>query len=190
MRVVLATANPGKLREATTILAGTSIELVSLPMWLGEVETAPTYAGNARLKAQAAQRMLGGAVLAEDAGLEVDALGGLPGPRSARFAGFGATDADNTAKLLAMLRGVAPEARTARYRAVAVLLLPDGRELLGEGVFEGAVLDGPRGTGGFGYDPVFLPAGSQRSAAELTPDEKDAISHRGAALRALAAQVQ
>jgi XTP/dITP diphosphohydrolase len=189
MRVVLATSNAGKFREAQAILADSGIEIVSLPLWLGDVETGTTYAENARLKAEAAMRMVRMPVMAEDAGLEVDALAGLPGPRSARFAGFGASDADNTAKLLRLLEGVAPERRTARYRAVVVLLMADGSQLVAEGVFEGSISDEPRGTDGFGYDPVFVPKGEVRTAAELTPDEKNTISHRGVALRGLAAQV-
>lgn len=186
MEVVLASSNEGKAREARSILAPAGVEIATLPLWLGDVETGVTYLENARLKAAAAMRMLQGrAVLAEDSGLEVDALHGLPGPRSARFAGPTASDDDNNAKLLALLSGVDDAHRTARYRAVAVLLFPSGQELVGEGTFEGRIGAGPRGERGFGYDPLFVPEGEQRTAAELEPDEKNAISHRGRALRAL-----
>ncbi len=191
MRVVLASSNPGKAREARNILGEVGIEIVTLPLWLGDVETGDTYLENARLKAAAVARMAHAAVLAEDSGIEVDALGGLPGPRSARFAGPAATDADNNAKLLRLLGRVVDAERTARYRAVAVLLYPSGRELVGEGTFDGTIGREPRGTGGFGYDPLFLPGGTggERTAAELSADEKEAISHRRQALRALAAKL-
>jgi len=187
VEVVLASSNAGKAREAKNILGPLGIEIVTMPMWLGEVETATTYLGNATLKASAALRMVQRPVLAEDSGLEVDALGGLPGPRSARFAGPSASDRDNNAKLLALLSH-AP-VRTARYRAVALLLFPDGRSVTGEGTFEGSIVSEARGEVGFGYDPLFLPEGSDKTSAELTPDEKDAVSHRGAALRALASRL-
>jgi XTP/dITP diphosphohydrolase len=189
VRVVLATSNPGKAREAGRILASSGLEIATVPLWLGEVETGVTYLENATLKASNAMRMLGVPVLAEDSGIEVDALNGLPGPRSARFAGVGASDADNNAKLLALLSDTDGAHRTARYRAVALLLFPSGRHVVGEGVFEGVIGSAPRGEGGFGYDPLFVPAGEERTAAELSPDEKDAVSHRGGALRALAAQL-
>jgi XTP/dITP diphosphohydrolase len=197
VRVVLATSNEGKVREAKLVLAGTELEIVTVPLWLGEIETGTTYLENARLKAASAMRILGQAgwsgatpcdgVLAEDAGLEVDALGGLPGVRSARFAGPSAPPAANNHKLLALLDGVPEDRRTARFRAVAVLLLPTGREIVGEGVFEGRITDAPRGEGGFGYDPLFVPDGHTKTAAELPDDAKNEISHRGQALRAVAA---
>lgn len=183
MKAVLATTNPGKVREVAAILASSALEVVTVPMWIGSVEVGRTHLDNAMLKAQNAARLTDLAVLAEDSGLEVDALAGLPGVRSARFAGPMATDTDNTTKLLHLLDGVAD--RSARYRATAVLLLPSGREVVAEGVFEGSIADTPRGEGGFGYDPVFIPAGEERTAAELTPAEKDAISHRAAALQDL-----
>lgn len=185
MRVVLATTNLGKAAEARAILDGSDLEVVMTDTWLGDIESGATYLENARLKATSLQRVLGLPVLAEDSGLEVDALRGLPGLRSARFAGPGATAARNNAKLLRLLEGVAEAERPARYRAVAVLLLTSGAELVGEGVWEGRVAAGPRGTGGFGYDPLFVPAGEERTAAELSSDEKNAVSHRARALRAL-----
>ena len=187
MRVVLATSNRGKLAEAREILSGTPLEIVTVPLWLGDVETGVTYLENARLKAHNAMRFVGEAVLAEDAGLEVDALGGAPGPRSARFSGEDASDTSNNEKLLRLLDG--RDDRSARYRAVAVLVLPSGKEFIGEGTFEGEIAREPQGRGGFGYDPLFVPRGASRTAAELGPDEKNAMSHRGVALRALVAEL-
>ena len=184
MKVVLATTNAGKVREASAILREVGIEVEVAPMFIGDEENGSTYLENARTKAAAVRRLIGRPVLAEDSGLEVDALAGLPGVRSARFAGSGATDGENNAKLLRLLEGMSE--RTARYRAVAVLLLPSGAEMVGTGVLEGTIATEPRGTGGFGYDPIFVPAGESRTAAELTRAEKDAISHRGRALRQLA----
>lgn len=190
MEVVFASQNPGKLREVRAILGGTGLEAVSVPMWLGETETGTTYHENARLKATALLRLIRRPVLAEDSGLEVDALGGLPGARSARFAGSGATDEENNRKLLRLLEGVPVEQRTARYRAIALLLLPSGRELSAEGIFEGRIATGPRGGGGFGYDPIFLVEGEERTGAELSAEEKNARSHRAMALRRLVDQVR
>ena len=115
----------------------------------------------------------------------MDALGGRPGPRSARFAGEDATDERNLQELIRSLKGVPGSGRTARYRCVALLAYPDGREVYAEGLCEGTLVSKPRGAGGFGYDPIFVPAGWDRTMAELTDDEKDRISHRGRALRAL-----
>jgi XTP/dITP diphosphohydrolase len=189
VEVVLATCNPGKVQEVHSILEASGLTVVMLPMWLGEVETGVTYLENARLKALAVLRLVARPVLAEDAGLEVDALHGLPGPRSARFAGPTATSADNNAKLLRLLDGVPLDRRSARYRAVAVLVLPSGREIVGEGTLEGRIASAPAGEGGFGYDPVFVPMGEARTAAELTAEEKNAVSHRALALREVASQL-
>jgi len=195
--MVLATANPDKAREIVAIVAeavGEGVELVPRPDGVPEVEeTGLTLEDNARLKAEALVRATGLPALADDTGLEVDALGGAPGVRSSRFAGEEATYADNVAKLLreletAAARGV--EDRTARFRTVAVACFPDGRELVASGVVEGVIAAAATGTGGFGYDPVFVPAGSGgRTFAEMTPEEKDALSHRGRAFRALAASL-
>lgn len=179
MKVVLATSNPGKVAEIDAILAG-KLEIVTLPLWLGDVETGASYEENARLKAASALRVCGLPVLAEDSGLEVDALKGLPGLRSARFAGPGADDAHNVAKLLRLIEGVGE--RTARYRAVAVLVLPTGAEVVGRGVWEGIIALAPRGDAGFGYDPVFIPSGEKVTAAELGAEEKNRRSHRAQAL--------
>jgi XTP/dITP diphosphohydrolase len=128
---------------------------------------------------------LGEPALADDSGIEVDALGGRPGPRSARFAGEGATDERNLEELIRSTKGVPASGRTARYRCVAVLAFPGGEEASAEGTCDGTLVAKPRGTRGFGYDPIFVPAGWDRTMAELTDDEKDRISHRGRALRAL-----
>lgn len=183
MEVFLVTSNPGKASEAKAILEGSGLEIRMLPMWLGEVETGTTYEENARLKVTAGFRMLRAPVLAEDAGLEVDALEGLPGLHSARFAGPSATSADNNAKVLRLLEGVSSDGRSARYQAVAVLLLPSGEEIIGRGTLEGQIESAPRGGGGFGYDPLFVPRGKDRTVAQLSTSEKNEISHRAQALR-------
>ncbi len=187
-RVVLATANPGKHAELVGLLAG-HVEVLARPPELPDVvEDADTLVGNARLKARAIVAATGEAALADDTGLEVDALGGLPGVRSARYAGAGADDDRNVAKLLAELADVAAPDRTARFRTLLVLADPEGRELVTEGVVEGTIASRRSGAGGFGYDPVFVPVeGDGRTFADMDRDEKAAISHRGRALRALAA---
>ncbi len=190
MRLVLATANPGKAAEIAAIL-GPTVELVPRPAHVPDVvEDADTLLGNARLKATALAAATGEPSVADDTGLEVNALGGAPGVRSARFAGDEATDAENVARLLAALDGVAPDRRTARFRTVALVRWPDRRELHAEGVVEGVIVATPVGGGGFGYDPVFAPVGAGgRTFAELTPAEKHALSHRGRAFRALRAML-
>jgi len=187
---VLATANADKAREIGEIL-GTSVTLVPRPPWVDDVdETGETLLENARLKARALVTATGQAAIADDTGLEVDSLGGAPGVYSARFAGEDATYASNVAKLLTVLAGVAPSARQARFRTVAVASWPDGRELVAEGAVEGTIATGMRGHGGFGYDPVFVPIeGDGRTFAEMTATEKHRLSHRGRAFRALAAQL-
>ena len=186
-RLVCASANPDKVAEIALVLDGI-VELVPRPAGLGDVvEDAPDLVGNARLKALAVCEAAGAAAVADDTGLEVDALGGRPGVRSARYAGDDAGYADNVAKLLEELDGVAAEARTARFRTVAMVVWPSGRELAVEGVVEGRILTEPCGDGGFGYDPVFVPVeGDGRTFAEMG-DDKHVISHRGRAFRALAA---
>lgn len=188
MKVYVATSNPGKIREIRALLDGSGIDAEYEPMWLGEIETGVSFIENARLKAASAMRLSRAPVLAEDSGIEVDALGGLPGVRSARFAGPAATDAANNAKLLRLLDG-SPD-RTARYRAVAVLLLPSSQECVGEGSWEGSIAAEPRGDGGFGYDPIFVPSGGRRTGAEMSPQEKNAVSHRGHAIRGLVEQAR
>lgn len=195
-RIVLATANPGKKRELAQVLTEVlpHCELVARPDDVPEVvEDADTFLGNARLKARALVDATGMAALADDSGLVVDALGGAPGVHSSRYAGEGATDADNVERLLHELgsRGVDdPQRRSARFVSVIVLLTPDGDELVAEGRVEGTITDEPRGVGGFGYDPVFVPTeGSGRTFAEMSEQEKNEISHRGRALRNLAEQL-
>jgi XTP/dITP diphosphohydrolase len=189
--LLLASANQGKLRELRTILDGLPVELVGLSQaGLGDPpevdETGDTFLDNALLKARAYAAWSGLAAVADDSGLEVDALGGAPGVRSARYAGPGAGDQANLDKLLAALAGVPPERRTARFRCAAVLVDAAGMgEWHAEAAWEGRVLDAPRGTGGFGYDPVFLPDGWDRTSAEVDQQTKDAASHRGRAFRAL-----
>jgi XTP/dITP diphosphohydrolase len=154
------------------------------------VEDATTFLGNARLKAVALAEAGGLPALADDSGLEVDHLDGAPGVWSARYAGEGATDAANVAKLLGALEGVPDAGRGARFRAVVVLRWPDGREVSAEGSVEGRIAHEPRGGGGFGYDPVFVPTeGDGRTFGEMGPEEKHLISHRGRSLRALVAKL-
>lgn len=187
--LVLATNNAGKVRELRRLLAGCGWAPVT-PQELGvtiEVaETGATYAENATLKAQAYANATGEAALADDSGLEVDALGGAPGPLSARYGGPALDDGGRWRALLAALAGVPPGKRTARYRAVVAVALPEESVTLFEGLQEGSIACAPAGSGGFGYDPVFLVT-SGRTAADLTPEEKDALSHRGIAVRAAAA---
>lgn len=195
-RVVLASANPKKATELAAILAehAPDIELVERPADVPEViEDADTFLGNARLKAVALVEATGDSALADDSGLEVDHLGGAPGVRSARYAGEGASDADNVALLLDELErhgATEPDQRTARFRCVIVLRDPDGSEVVAEGTVEGTIAAAPSGRGGFGYDPVFVPLeGYGSSFAEMTPEEKHLISHRGRALRSLVDQL-
>jgi XTP/dITP diphosphohydrolase len=190
VRLVLATANPDKLRELAALLED-EFEVLPRPADLAEVEeTADTLEGNARLKAEAVVAATGEPAVADDTGLEVDALGGRPGVYAARYAGPGATYADNVARLVAELDGVPPEGRTARFRTVLVALFPHGGEIVAEGWVEGRIAGAPRGTGGFGYDAVFVPDdGDGRTFAEMTAAEKAEMSHRGRALRALKAQL-
>lgn len=185
--LVMASANPHKVNEIAAILHMVTIE--PRPDGLGDVlEDGETLEDNARLKAVAVCEVAGAGAVADDTGLEVDAIGGAPGVHSARFAGDGATDAENLDKLLADLAGVTDAAsRTARFRTVALVRFPDGSELRADGVVEGTIAFERSGVGGFGYDPVFLPTeGEGRSFGEMTDDEKNAISHRGRAFRALA----
>jgi XTP/dITP diphosphohydrolase len=184
VRLVLASANPDKAAEIAAVLEG--FELVPRPSSVGEVdETGETLEENALLKARAVKDATGEAAVADDTGLEVDALDGAPGVCSSRYAGPGATYADNVAALLAAL-GDRPD-RTARFRTVAVVCFPDGREVVADGAVEGTIATEARGDAGFGYDPVFVPDGLDgRTFAEMTADEKNAVSHRGRAFRALA----
>jgi XTP/dITP diphosphohydrolase len=189
-RLLLATSNQGKLRELRAILEGVPVELVGLedagaaPPPRVE-ETGRTFLENARLKAHAYAAWSGLAAVADDSGLEVDALGGAPGVHSARYAGAEASDQANLDKLLRELAGVPSERRTARFRCAAVLATPDGLQWHAEAAWEGRIIKAPRGSNGFGYDPVFLPEGWDRTSAEVDAATKDAASHRGKAFRAL-----
>jgi XTP/dITP diphosphohydrolase len=181
VRLLVATRNPHKVRELARLLPG--IELDPLP---DGVPTPPedgdTYAANALIKARAAVAATGRAAIADDSGIEAEALGGAPGVRTARYAGEKATDEENLAKLAAE----APAGTGLRYVCVIAHVAPDGAEHTFEGTTGGTVADAPRGEGGFGYDPIFVPRpGDGRTMAELTDAEKDAISHRGRAARAL-----
>jgi len=185
-RVALATKNPGKVREIAQIVVDAPIELVAPdPAWIPPPEDDPTYRGNALIKARSLVSLSSVPVLADDSGIEVDALDGAPGPRSARYAGDGASDEENLHKLIEVVRRTPERARGARYRCVAVLVTPAGEEHVAQATVEGTLITEPRGSGGFGYDPIFVPAGSARTMAELSAAEKDAISHRGKAFRAL-----
>jgi XTP/dITP diphosphohydrolase len=194
VRVVLASSNVGKLRELSALLAPFGFDLVAQSTLGVETppETGQTFAENALLKAchaAAASRL---PALADDSGIEVDALGGRPGIYSARFAGAGASDQDNLRKMLNELRDTPPEKRTARYQCVIAFVASatDPTPILASGTWEGTLISDPRGLGGFGYDPIFVPLGFDRTAAELDAVQKNSLSHRGQALRALAAQLQ
>lgn len=192
MRVVLASANPGKLRELGALLAPLGIEAVSKAQFSREdvAETGLTFVENALLKARHAARVSGLPAIADDSGLEVDALRGAPGIYSARYAGSQASDADNLQKLLDALQDVT-EPRTARYCCALVYLRwpEDPMPIVCQASWEGVIARAPRGTGGFGYDPVFWLPQLAQTAAELSADDKNRLSHRGQALRALAAEL-
>jgi XTP/dITP diphosphohydrolase len=192
-RFVLATANPYKAAEIRSVLAVAlpGMALSARPREIPEIaETGATLAENARIKAVELVTLTGEAAIADDTGLEVDALGGAPGVRTARYAGEHASYEENVAKLLRALSGTAPDERGARFVTVAIARFPDGSELVAEGVARGRIALSSRGTVGFGYDPVFEPDdGGGRTFAEMAPVEKDSISHRGRAFRALANQL-
>jgi XTP/dITP diphosphohydrolase len=188
-RFVLATANEDKAREIRAIL-GPSADLLPRPATVPDVEeTGETLLDNARLKAWALVAATGEAAIADDTGLEVEALAGAPGVYSSRYAGEGASYAANVAKLVQALSGV-KGSRRARFRTVAVAAWPDGKEIVAEGLVDGVIAGAARGNGGFGYDPVFVPTdGDGRTFAEMNAVEKHQLSHRGRAFRALAARL-
>lgn len=194
MKVVLASGNRGKVREIAALLAGMGIEV--LPQSDFNVpeadETGLTFVENAILKARNAAAHTGLPAIADDSGLEVDALDGAPGVHSARYAGPSATDAVNNARLLSNLAGVPEAVRTARFRCLAIFLRHqnDPAPILAEGVWEGRILEVPRGGFGFGYDPVFFVPALGCTSAELAPEEKNRLSHRGQAIRVLAARLR
>ncbi|WP_028646775.1 RdgB/HAM1 family non-canonical purine NTP pyrophosphatase [Nocardiopsis sp. CNT312] len=194
MQIVLATRNAKKVPELREILSGAGVEarvraLDAFPDAPEVPETEPTFTGNALLKARAIASHTGLPAVADDSGLSVDELNGMPGVLSARWAGrFGGSDRDraNLDLLLDQLTDTPPERRGARFVCAAALVLPDGVEAVTEGVLRGRILRERRGENGFGYDPVFVPEGGSQTTAEMSSEEKNAISHRGIAFRALA----
>jgi XTP/dITP diphosphohydrolase len=190
-RLVLASLNPHKITELARILAGgqVGVELTSLAEFPGApdvAETGATFAENALLKAEAAARFTGLPAVADDSGFCVDALNGMPGVLSARWSGKHGDDEANLQLLLGQLADTPDERRGANFTCAAALVLPSGRQHVSEGTVHGRVIGLPRGENGFGYDPVFVPDRSDLTTAEMTAEAKDAISHRGRALRALA----
>ena len=194
MRVVLASGNSGKLRELGSLLAPFGFDLIAQSTLGVETppETGKTFADNALLKARHAAAITSLPALADDSGIEVDALGGRPGIYSARYAGEGASDQANLSKMLDELRDVPTPQRTARYQCVIAFVTStsDPEPILAGGTWEGMLISAPRGLGGFGYDPIFVPRDFERTAAELDPGEKNSLSHRGQALRSLVTQLQ
>ena len=192
-RLAIASANPHKLREIVRICSDWPVEWITANEhegpWPQVEEPHDTYLENALEKARAVAAALGMPAVADDSGIEVDALGGAPGPRSARYAGEDADDGENLRTLLRAVTEVPADERTARYRCVAAIAWPDGREVWAEGVCEGNIDLHLRGSRGFGYDPAFVPEGQERTMAELSDEEKDRISHRGVAFRALREKV-
>jgi XTP/dITP diphosphohydrolase len=192
-QVVLASSNAGKLREFSELLAASGMKLARQSDFGIEPppETGHTFLENALIKARNAARLTGLPAIADDSGIEVDALGGAPGVYSARYAGEGASDDANLEKLLRALESVPLEQRTARYRCIVVFVqsAEDPRPLVGDGTWEGRIVPERRGAGGFGYDPSFVPRGETRTVAEMPAAEKHAQSHRGQALRAFLAQL-
>jgi XTP/dITP diphosphohydrolase len=189
MRLLLASRNPGKLVELQRMLSAAGgvavVGLNDVPEFPEAPETGATFAENALAKGRDAVAATGLPAVADDSGLAVDALNGMPGVLSARWAGRHGDDVANLELLLAQLGDVPDERRGAAFVCAAALVLPDGTEIVEHGVWPGRIVRAPRGSGGFGYDPIFVPDGEQRTSAELEPQEKDAASHRGRALRAL-----
>jgi XTP/dITP diphosphohydrolase len=189
--LLVATRNPGKLVELRRLLevehvAGVRVlGLADVPEFPEEPETGATFAENALAKARDATKATGLAAVADDSGLTVDALGGMPGVLSARWSGRHGDDRANLELVLGQLADVPDARRGAAFVCAAALVVPGGQEVVVHGEWTGRLVRAPRGTGGFGYDPVFVPDGETRTSAELTPQEKDAASHRGRAMRAL-----
>jgi non-canonical purine NTP pyrophosphatase (RdgB/HAM1 family) len=191
VKAVLASRNPHKVEQVSLLLP--DIELVSLDEVAGDLkleEPFESFEENALAKARAVVEATGMAAVADDSGLEVDALRGAPGVRSARFAGEDASDEENNRKLVALLKDTSEEDRTCRYRCVAVFVSPDGTELIAHGMCEGRVVLEGRGDLGFGYDPHVIPEGEVRTMGEIPLNEKLEFSHRGRAFRALAAEIR
>jgi XTP/dITP diphosphohydrolase len=195
VQLVLATRNAKKLAELDRLLAsaGLDVEILGSDAFsdLPEIEeTGSTFAENSLIKARAVAAHTGLIAIADDSGLCVDALDGQPGIYSARWAGPGATDESNLDLVLEQIRDVEPAQRTAHFACAAALVLPSGEEYVVQGQVDGVLLTQRRGVGGFGYDPIFLPDGFEITTAEMTSDQKDAISHRGQAMRALVPLIQ
>jgi XTP/dITP diphosphohydrolase len=188
VKVLLATRNAGKLAELRRMLAGGPVEVLGLadvPEFPEAPETGATFAENALAKARDAAAATGLPSVADDSGLTVEALNGMPGVLSARWCGRHGDDLANLELLLGQLADVPDERRRAAFVCAAALVVPGGQETVVLGEWPGRIVRAPRGTGGFGYDPIFVPDGEERTSAELTPEEKDAASHRGRAMRAL-----
>jgi XTP/dITP diphosphohydrolase len=187
-RLLLATRNPHKLAELRRMLLGSSLDVLGLDevrAYDEPVEDGATFEENALIKARAAVAATGLPALADDSGLEVDALNGMPGVLSARWCGRHGDDLANLELLLGQVAAVPDERRGAQFVCAAALVLPDGTEHVLRATWKGTLTRAPRGSNGFGYDPIFMPAGERRTSAELSPGEKDAQSHRGQALRAM-----
>jgi XTP/dITP diphosphohydrolase len=191
VKLLLASRNTGKLAELARIVAAaelTNLQVVGLadvPEYPDAPETGATFAENALAKARDAVAATGLAAVADDSGIAVDALNGMPGVLSARWSGGHGEDERNLRLVLAQMGDVPDERRGAQFVCAAALVTPDGREIVVHGEWAGRIIREPRGSGGFGYDPIFVPDGEERTSAELTPAEKDAASHRGKAFRAL-----
>ena len=191
--VIIATKNKGKAKEFAEILAPLGFEvktLLDLPSAPDIEETGETFVENALLKAEEMAKRLGKTVIADDSGLEIDALDGRPGVYSARYAGEDKDDDANIRKVLQELDGVPDEKRTARFRAVLAMVTPGKEPLIVEGTCEGMILSEKRGTNGFGYDPIFYVPEKGKTMAEMTPEEKNSISHRGKAIQMLKEQIE
>ncbi len=185
-RLVIATHNRDKAAEFRAILSGLEVEVLTLDSFpaIGMIpETGETLEENSSLKAAAVYQATGLPALADDTGLEVYYLAMAPGVYSSRYAGEGATYADNVAKLLRVMKGVAPRRRGARFRCVLTFMAPGRVPSAAEGICAGSIIEEPRGDAGFGYDPLFLPTGESRTFAELDPESKNSISHRGKAMQ-------
>ncbi len=189
MKILLATRNAGKLVELQRMLAGGDdlqvVGLAEVPPFPDAPETGATFAENALAKARDAFAATGLTAVADDSGLAVEALNGMPGVLSARWSGRHGDDTANLELLLAQLTDVPEERRHAAFVCAAAVVAPGGREIVVHGEWPGRIAHAPRGSAGFGYDPIFVPAGERRTSAELRPEEKDAASHRGRAMRAL-----
>ena len=192
-KLILASNNPGKIREIQSLLSGHDMEILPQALFTNEQaeETGQTFLENALIKARHAARLGGLPVIADDSGLEVDALGGAPGVFSARYAGAGASDQENNAKLLRELADVEDEKRTARFRCVMVYVrdAEDTDPIVADAAWEGRILRETRGENGFGYDPLFFVPELGCASAELPPEVKNSLSHRGQALRLLVGRI-